>query len=733
MAVVSSTVNSGELATATQFNNLRTDAVGSTGHDHGSGQGNATISATTFDGTATVSGAWNFTGAVGIDSSVDADVTDFNLASSNNAAGAITLHANGGTSETIKIHADLGTSVTEGAESITILSDAGGVGIRSTANLANAVNLTVDGGTTSTMTLFNDQGTAATEGAASIQLLSDVGGINVKSGLNASNAILLTADGGTSETIVIHADQGTGTGSIELLSDAGGIELDAGTDIILDAGGTDIFLKDDGTLFATLKNNSGELQIQSSSSGTTAMNFSGANVTFLGTVTIGSAEISEAELEILDGATVTTDELNLIDGGTSRGTTAVASGDGILINDGGTMRMTNVDTVSTYFSSHNVGGGNIVTTGALDSGSITSGFGNINNGSSTITTTGAADLGATTVDSLTSTGDFTTTGQATDWDLIDNTASALSFDASGKAGILEIVTTNNSEAVKMSGDLDVDGTANLDAVDIDGAVQIDEAVTVGVDDTGREVVFHGDTASSELRWDTDADALVLDCGAVDAAHLVFRSTGSVSHGITSGFPGSGSVGNTDYLDIRKANATIGGAKFSAIAENAALTTVMRFQSIGGTPNATKTTSGSGLVQFDVMENDGSNGVEAITVSGGNVFGISAQGLGCRFLVDEDGDLYSVTSAQTFDEYDDLALVDSYDSIRNDYSEFATEHEDQLIKLGVLGDRVSAGGMTNTSQLQRLHNGAIRQLAGLLEDAMTRLDSAENKLLALEAR
>ena len=59
-------------------------------------------------------------------------------------------------------------------------------------------------------------------------------------------------------------------------------------------------------------------------------------------------------------------------------------GDGILINDGGTMRMTNVDTVSTYFSGHNVGGGNIVTTGALDSGSITSGFGAIDNGTSNI-------------------------------------------------------------------------------------------------------------------------------------------------------------------------------------------------------------------------------------------------------------------------------------------------------------------------------------------------------------
>ena len=45
------------------------------------------------------------------------------------------------------------------------------------------------------------------------------------------------------------------------------------------------------------------------------------------------------ELNILDDATVTTAELNLIDGGTARGTTAVASGDGILINDGGTLML----------------------------------------------------------------------------------------------------------------------------------------------------------------------------------------------------------------------------------------------------------------------------------------------------------------------------------------------------------------------------------------------------------
>ena len=57
-----------------------------------------------------------------------------------------------------------------------------------------------------------------------------------------------------------------------------------------------------------------------------------------------------AELNIMDGVTTTAAEINLIDGGTARGTTALASGDGILINDAGTMRMTNVDTVKTYMA-----------------------------------------------------------------------------------------------------------------------------------------------------------------------------------------------------------------------------------------------------------------------------------------------------------------------------------------------------------------------------------------------
>jgi len=179
--------------------------------------------------------------------------------------------------------------------------------------------------------------------------------------------------------------------------------------------------------------------------------------------------------------TTTATEINLIDGGTSRGTTAVASGDGILINDAGTMRMTNVDTVSTYFSGHSVGGGNIVTTGALNSGSITSGFGAIDNGSSNITTTGVGTFAS----------------------------------------------------LDISGNIDVDGTTNLDAVDIDGAVQLDATLTVGVDDTGYDVKFFGDTASAFMQWDASADDLILGGAAgliVPDGKLTLGSTAVTSTG-----------------------------------------------------------------------------------------------------------------------------------------------------------------------------------------------------------
>ena len=163
------------------------------------------------------------------------------------------------------------------------------------------------------------------------------------------------------------------------------------------------------------------------------------------------------ELNIMDGVTSTAAEINLIDGGTSRGTTAVASGDGILINDAGTMRMTNVDTVSTYFSSHNVGGGNIVTTGALNSGSITSGFGTIDTGSSTITTTGLITGGSLDIDNVLING--ATIGHTDDTDLMTVADGVLTV-----AGEVDATTLDISGAVDIDGAADIGGTLTLGTV-----------------------------------------------------------------------------------------------------------------------------------------------------------------------------------------------------------------------------------------------------------------------------
>jgi len=111
-----------------------------------------------------------------------------------------------------------------------------------------------------------------------------------------------------------------------------------------------------------------------------------------GSVTVGSAAINEAELEILDGATVTTAELNILDGATitvaelnvldgtdagnaSNNAITVVDGDALIMNDGGTMRQVDISLLKSYFGQ--VDGGTALTTIDID---------------------GASDIGAAIVD-----------------------------------------------------------------------------------------------------------------------------------------------------------------------------------------------------------------------------------------------------------------------------------------------------------------------------------------------
>ena len=224
-----------------------------------------------------------------------------NATATEDAANAIYLHANGGTSETIKIHSDLGTS----GSSIDVLSDVGGISLAATAyandaaiklaagaggvdidgalqvNIASsevaadAVVINASAGGVDVTAAANDLDLTATLGSvivtaneaaadaiylnasaggvdidansADIDITSTLGSVNVVATEDAANALYLHANGGTSETIKIHSDLGTSGSSIDVVSDVGGISLgatayanDTAIKLAAGAGGVDV-------------------------------------------------------------------------------------------------------------------------------------------------------------------------------------------------------------------------------------------------------------------------------------------------------------------------------------------------------------------------------------------------------------------------------------------------------------------------------------------------------------
>jgi len=318
--------------------------------------------------------------------------------------------------------------------------------------------------------------------------------------------ILVGYDETTTDTLKIAATEGAGL-AITLMADEGD---DAGDEWKLN-------VADGGTI--TLGND-----INSAGTFVTHLTLT-PNSTVASSLANFAGEVQMVTLDI-GGTNVTTTaaEINLIDGGTSRGTTAVASGDGILINDDGTMRMTNVDTVSTYFASHNVGGGNIVTTGALDSGSITSGFGTIDTGSSTITTTGLISGGSLDIDNVLING--TTIGHTDDTDLLTLA---------------------------------------------DGALTALGTITVGVDDAGHDVKLFGNAAGAYFEWDASEDQLRIMGASADATTstgklLLATSLTDINANDVIGkieFQAPHEAGGTDAITVAAGIQAIAQATFSS--------------------------------------------------------------------------------------------------------------------------------------------------------------------------
>ena len=142
----------------------------------------------------------------------------------------------------------------------------------------------------------------STSGSHTVQFKT-VSGTGVTFAATDKGTKLVFTDGTNVDEVVssgIAADNiTTGDSAVTIATSSGDITLDTDGDIVLDANGADVFLKDDGTTYGSLTNSSGNLIIKSGT--TTAATFSGANVTLAGTV--GSGAITSTGT--VQGTTIT--------------------------------------------------------------------------------------------------------------------------------------------------------------------------------------------------------------------------------------------------------------------------------------------------------------------------------------------------------------------------------------------------------------------------------------------
>ena len=127
-------------------------------------------------------------------------------------------------------------------------------------------------------------------------------------------------------------------------------------------------------------------------------------------------------------------------------------------------------------------------------------------------------------------GDITSTAIAIDWDLIDDNASALSFDAAGKTGLIAIVTTNAGEGVTMSATLTVAGAfaCGVGSNTVSGIVVTDNTVTTfgaNADSAGVAVLRStslttGSLLQLQLTEGTLSGGFYLTCRSVGVANVL---------------------------------------------------------------------------------------------------------------------------------------------------------------------------------------------------------------------
>ena len=259
------------------------------------------------------------------------------------------------------------------------------------------------------------------------------------------------------------------------------------------------------------------------------------NVDISGTITIGSAGISETELEVLDGLTVTTAEVNILDGDTSATSTTVADADRVVLNDNGTMVQVAVTDLAAYFDDEITAMPNLTSVGTLTTLTVDNVIVNGANIGHTSDTdlltladgivTVAGEISVTTLDI----GGTNVTATATELNLLDGVSGLVQADFTKLAAVDATATELNI----MDGDTSASSTTLADA---DRVVVNDAGTMKQVALTDFETYFESalDTLSNVTTVGTlDSGAISSGFGNIDVGSSNLTATGTISLGATS--------------------------------------------------------------------------------------------------------------------------------------------------------------------------------------------------------
>ena len=649
----SSTVSSGDLATAAQYNNLRSDVLDtSSGHLHDGSNGRG-------DGAFILQVAGL---PITIENSTDNVSNQVMLLRGDNATRAdgdeiyvsFNLDDDGGnTHEFARITAEA-VDVSNGSEDgqfrfgvtvagtmtdvFTINSSTGGA-TSMTLDVSGDLTLDADGGdiifkdggttfgsatnTGGNLILKSGTTTAATFSGANVTLAGTVGsGAITSTGIiktdDATEATSTTdgslqTDGGLSvvkdavfgDDVFLLSDSAVfnmGAGNDFTITHDGTtgatiagnpLTLDSGADITLDAEGADIFLKDGGTLYGTLTNSSGQLVIKSSSSGTTAATFSGANVTLAGTVASGAITSSGIiKTDDATEATSTTDGSLQTDGGLSVVKDAVFGDDVFLLSDSAVLnigadsdaKLTHDGTTGLTISANPIildAGGDI--TLDADGGDVIFKDGGTtiatltNSSSDFVITTGVQDKdfiikgddGGSAITALTI--DMSDAGRAqfnndvragADLEVLGTLivgTNANEFSISESSDDITIKSLISDKDLKISGN---DGGSNIDALSFDmsaaGKATFNNEIVSGAVITSGAGLLIADDGTIGSASDNDAIA-ISSAGVVTMNQIPVFSAGiNVSGGTITGTIASGSNSQTNITALGTLTALSGG-------------------------------------------------------------------------------------------------------------------------------------------------------------------------------